>query len=272
MSLDTDEFEYVSTLLRQQSGMVLEAGKEYLVETRLGPIAKQAGHSTVNELIKQLRRSPANSLHTSVVEALTTNETQFFRDIHPFEALRTNILPALIEKRSTTRRLDIWCAAASTGQEPYSLAMLMDDAFPQLSSWSVRCLASDISEEALTRAREGLYRQLEINRGLPEPMLKKYFVKQGANWQISDQLRRRIEYRNINLIAPWPSMPALDLIMMRNVLIYFNIETKQQILAKVRRVLKPDGYLFLGSAETTLNLDTDYKQVQIGRSVCYQLK
>jgi chemotaxis protein methyltransferase CheR len=272
MSLDAGDFDFVCALLRKQSGMELDTGKEYLVETRLAPVARQAGYASVTELISQLRRSPAHQLHTIVVEALTTNETQFFRDVHPFNALKTVILPDLLKKRSATRRLDIWCAAASTGQEPYSLAMLMADSFPDLASWNVRCLASDISDPALDRARRGSYRQLEINRGLPAPMLQKYFTQQDSDWRISDQLRRQIEFRHINLIMPWPAMPPMDLILMRNVLIYFGIETKQAILAKVRRVLKPDGYLLLGSAETTLNLDPDFKQVLFGRTVCYQLK
>jgi chemotaxis protein methyltransferase CheR len=272
MSLEAGDFDYVCTLLRQQSGMVLEAGKEYLVETRLKPVAKQAGFASLTDLISQLRDRPLNQLHVSVVEALTTNETQFFRDIHPFEALQSSILPELFRKRAATRQLNVWCAAASTGQEPYSLAMLLADSFPDRASWHVRCLASDLSEEALARARQGCYRQLEVNRGLPPRLLTKYFSEQGADWQLAEQILRRVEFRNINLVAAWPVLPQMDLILMRNVLIYFNVETKKAILRKVRKVLKPDGYLFLGSAETTLNLDTAFEQVQFNKTVCYQLK
>jgi chemotaxis protein methyltransferase CheR len=272
MSLDAGDFDYVCTLLRKQSGVALEAGKEYLVETRLPPVAKQAGYASLAELITRLRSGPRDHLHVKVVEALMTNETQFFRDIHPFHALKTTILPELFQKRSATRQLNVWSAAASIGQEPYSVAMLLADSFPDLAGWNVRCIASDISDAALARARQGCYRELEVNRGLPAPLLAKYFCKQGAEWQIAKQIRRRVEFRNINLVSAWPSLPQMDIIMMRNVLIYFDVETKKAILGKVRTLLKPDGYLFLGSAETTLALDTAFEQVQFDKAVCYQLK
>jgi chemotaxis protein methyltransferase CheR len=272
MSLDTGDFDYVCTLLRKQSGIGLDAGKEYLVETRLQPVAKQAGYASLAELITRLRSGPLNHLHVRVVEALMTNETQFFRDIHPFNALKTLILPELFQKRSAIRQLNVWCAAASTGQEPYSVAMLLADSFPNLAGWNVRCIASDISDGSLARARQGSYRQLEVKRGLPVPLLEKYFCKHGAKWQIAEQIRRRVEFRNINLVSAWPSLPQMDIIMMRNVLIYLDVETKKAILGKVRTLLKPDGYLFLGSAETTLNLDTAFDQVRFDKSICYQLK
>jgi chemotaxis protein methyltransferase CheR len=272
MSLDAGDFDYIRTLLRKQSGMVLEAGKEYLVETRLKPIAKQAGYASLTDLISQLRSRALNDLHVKVVEALTTNETQFFRDIHPFHALKTAILPELINTRAAVRRLNLWCAAASTGQEPYSVAMLLAESFPNLASWNVQCIASDISDEVLERARQGYYRQLEVNRGLPAPLLVKYFHRQGTQWQIAEQIRRRVEFRNINLVLDWPALPRMDIVFMRNVLIYFDVETKKGILGKVREILRPDGYLFLGSAETTINLDTAFEKVQIDKTVCYRLR
>jgi chemotaxis protein methyltransferase CheR len=272
MSLDAGDFEYVRALLRKKSGMVLEAGKEYLVETRLRPVAKQSGYASLADLIAQLRGRPLNDLHLRVVEALMTNETQFFRDIHPFDALKTAILPELIDKRTAVRQLNLWCAAASTGQEPYSLVMLIAESFPDLAAWDVRCIASDISDEILSRARQGSYRQLEVNRGLPAPLLGKYFCKQGTQWQIAEQIRSRVEFRNINLVMAWPSLPLMDIILLRNVLIYFDVETKTAILGKVRQLLKPDGYLVLGSSETTINLDTAFERVQFDKTVCYQLR
>jgi chemotaxis protein methyltransferase CheR len=272
MSLDTGDFQYVCALLRDQTGIVLQAGKEYLVETRLKPVAKQAGYDSLAELIAQLKRRPQQTLHAKVVEALMTNETQFFRDVHPFNALKTTILPELISKRASLRQLNLWCAAASTGQEPYSVAMLIDESFPQLNAWNVQCIASDISEEVLQRARQGSYRQLELDRGLPPTYLNKYFQPRGARWQISERMRRRIDFRNINLISAWPALPQMDIILMRNVLIYFSAETKMAILAKVQKLLKPDGYLFLGSAETTINLDPAFVQVPLADTVCYRLR
>ncbi len=213
-----------------------------------------------------------DDLRTKVVEALVTNETQFFRDIHPFHALETQILPRLIKKRMADRQLNLWCAASSTGQEPYSLAMLMAESFPQLASWNVRCIASDISDEVLERARQGNFRTVEVNRGLPEPLLEKYFRPEGKDWLIAESIRRQVEFRRINLIQAWPSLPPMDVVLMRNVLIYFDAETKQAILGKVRKLLRPDGYLLLGTTETTLNLDPEFCQVQFGRTACYQLR
>ena len=272
MSLASEDFDYVRLLLREQAGIRLDPGKEYLVETRLLPVAKQAGYASLSELIRNLRGRPLQRLHRQVVEALMTNETQFFRDVHPFEALKTTILPELIQNRSAMRQLNVWCAAASTGQEPYSLAMLMADSFPEVANWNVQCLASDLSEEVLARARQGCYRPIEVSRGLPALMLMKYFRKEGTGWQIAEQVRRQVEFRNINLVIDWPPLPRMDIIFMRNVLIYMDTETKKTILARVRQLLKPDGYLFLGSTETTINLDSEFRQVPVQSTVCYQLR
>ena len=272
MSIDAHDFAYVRTLLRDQSGMTLEPGKEYLVETRLTPVAQQAGLASVHDLITRLRRHAPNALHRKVVEALLIHETQFFRDVHPFNTLKTAILPELIARRATARRLNLWCAAASSGQEPYSVAMLLGEHFPQLATWDVQLIASDISDTVLELAQQGYYSQLEVNRGLPAPLLVKYFHQQGTKWQISAQIRRRVEFRHINLIQAWSLLPPMDIILLRNVLIYCDVETKKTILKKVRQLLQPDGYLFLGGAETTLNLDEGFTTVQFERTVCYQLR
>ena len=269
MTIDKQDFEFVRDLLRQRSGVALDSGKGYLVEARLTPVAEKAGFASIRDLVSQLRQGDTDSLHAKVVEALTTNETLFFRDVHPFHALSGSILPELIEKRSAQRRLNVWCAAAASGQEPYSLAMVLAEHFPQLASWNVRLIASDISDAVLERAARGTYSQLEINRGLPALMLVKYFRQEGGDWQISDEIRRRVEFRNINLSEEWPPLPPMDVVFMRNVLIYFNLEIKRVILGKVRQILRPDGYLFLGSAETTINIDPEFKRVEFDRTVVY---
>jgi len=271
-SLSKNDFEYVRDLVFKRAAIVLEAGKEYLVESRLAPLARKEKYSTLDELMAKLRSQPFNGLHWKVVEAMTTNETSFFRDGHPFEALKKSVLPELLAKREGERKLHIWCAASSSGQEPYTVAMVMREHFPMLAGWTVRFASSDISSEMLVRAQEGRYSQLEINRGLPAALLVKYFQKQGMEWQIKDELRRMIEFQQVNLAEAWPAWPPMDIIFMRNVMIYFGVETKKAILGKIRRLLRPDGYLFLGGAETTLNLDDAFERVELEKSGCYRLR
>jgi chemotaxis protein methyltransferase CheR len=266
------EFDFVRRLLYERAAIVLEPGKEYLAESRLLPLVRESGFRTLGELISRLRSEQSNGLHQKVVEAMTTNETSFFRDSHPFEALRRSVIPDLITKRAAERRLHIWCAACSTGQEPYCIAMLLREYFPGLSAWSLRLVASDISREILDRARSGCYSQLEVNRGLPASLLVKYFAREGTNWRIRADLRRMIDFREVNLAAPLPGLPPMDIVFLRNVLIYFDVETKKAILGKVRRLMRPDGYLFLGGAETTLNLDPAFERVPLEDSACYRLR
>ncbi|GET40439.1 MCP methyltransferase, CheR-type [Microseira wollei NIES-4236] len=201
-----------------------------------------------------------------------TNETFLFRDEHPFQALKIHILPELLKQRQIEGNLNIWCAACSRGQEPYSIAMLMREHFSNLSSWNVQIIASDISTAMLEKARAGRYGQHEINRGLPATLLQKYFQPFGNEWQLKEEIRRIVEFRQINLTSTFPPLSPMDIIFMRNVLIYFDIETKRCILSRVRRVLKPDGYLFLGGGETTINLDDAFEPVQFGKAVCYKLR
>jgi len=272
MPISASEFEYVCDLVRQRSAIVLEPGKEYLVEARLIAVAYQKGFSSVQDLVARLRAQPFNGLHQRVVEAMATNETAFFRDVHPFEALKQAVLPELLAKRAAERTLHLWSSACSSGQEPYSIAMLVREHFPTLANWTLRFLASDISSDVLWRAGEGRYSQLEVNRGLPAALLQKYFREQGREWQISADVRRLVEFRQINLAEPWPALPTMDIIFMRNVLIYFDVETRKAILGKVRRLLKADGYLFLGSAETTLNLDDAFAPLPFDKAACYRLR
>ena len=230
------------------------------------------GLGTIDELLHKLRGEPHGAISTRVVEALTTNETSFFRDVHPFEALRTQLVPELLKKRATEKTLNLWCAASSSGQEPYTIAMVLKDGFPELATWRVRFLATDISQEMLRRSREGVYSQLEVNRGLPAKYLVKYFDKRGADWQIKKELRDSIEFSELNLARPFPAMPLLDIVFIRNVLIYFNQETKRDILRRVRRVLAPDGALFVGSSESPVHFDDGFDPVTFEKSVYFRMR
>ena len=271
MAITRSDFDFIRDLVHGKAGIVLESGKEYLVESRLLPLARKEGFGSLKDLVVKLRLGPANGLHYRVVEAMTTNETTFFRDHKPFELLRTKVLPEVVSRRSAARSISLWCAACSSGQEPYSIAMLLREHFGFLATWRVDLIASDISREMLERTRQGRYSQLEVNRGLPAAYLVKYFRKEGAEWHVRDDLRQMLSLREINLADRWPMLPQMDIIFMRNVLIYFSVESKKEILARVRRSLRADGYLFLGGAETTLNLDDNFEAVS-GLSTCYRLK
>lgn len=271
MPISSADFDYVAQLARTQAAIILERGKEYLVETRLGTLALQEGFASAEALIRQMRAdNRINGLHHKVIDALTTNETFFFRDFHPFEALRRQILPGIIEKRAAARKLSIWSAACSTGQEPFSLAMLLREHFPQLRDWTISILATDLSPTVLKVAAEARYSQFEVNRGLPAIYLVKYFTQRQDRWCLKDDLRNMVEFRPMNLVQPWPLMPTFDLVLIRNVMIYFDIETKKSILRKIRGCLLPHGFLFLGTAETTINLDPAYQPVSFDKTVVYR--
>jgi len=272
MSISASEFDYVRRLVLDQSAIVLEDDKHYLVESRLLPLARREGFDSIASLVAWLGPRKFDGLQRKVVEAMTTNETSFFRDFHPFEALRKSILPELMTKRAYAKELNFWSAACSSGQEPYSLAMVLQEYFPSLADWSVRIVATELSADMLARAREGLYSQLEVNRGLPAMLLVKHFRQRGTDWQIREDLRRRVEFQILNLAEAWPLLPPMDIVLMRNVLIYFGLDTKKKILGRVRQLLKPDGFLFLGGAETTFNLDDAFERVQFDRTICYRVR
>jgi chemotaxis protein methyltransferase CheR len=264
------EFDFLRGLIRERSAIVLEPGKEYLVESRLGPLLRQRGFPSAVELVAALRAAPRGELARVVVEAMTTNETSFFRDVHPFETLRTTILPELLVARALERKLRIWSNACSSGQEAYSIAMLLAEHFPQLRDWDVSILATDLSRDMVHRTQEGTYGQLEVNRGLPASHLAKYFIRCGTHWQVKPDLRRLVQAREMNLAEPWPPLVRFDVIMLRNVLIYFDLETKRAILRRARQVLRPDGVLFLGSAETTVMVDDAWERLTGGSWVAYR--
>jgi len=266
------DFEFIRRFVLQHSAIVLDETKEYLVTSRLEPLAKREVSGSIDELVRRLRTKAWGDLHAQVVEAMTTNETSFFRDGGPFEALRRQILPAIIKRAESTRQLDIWSAASSSGQEAFSIGMLLDHHFPALASWRVQILGTDLASSMVQRARAGVFKQLEVNRGLPAPMLIKYFEREGIDWKIKDVIRRRTTFQQMSLTEPWTSVPKMDVVFLRNVLIYFDVSTKRQILERVRRVLRPDGALFLGSGETTLNLDDHFQPVQFEKTIYYQLK
>ncbi len=272
MGVSTTDFEYLRQLVHDHSAVVLSADKTYLADLYLQPIAESAGFTSITDLVTYLRTVPFNSLHLQTIEALVTNETSFFRDTHPFEALKQYVLPELIKKRAIERSLNIWCAACSNGQEPYSIAILIHEYFPMLANWSIKLIASDFSTKVLARAREGHYNKLEINRGLPKSLRDKYFQKLDSGWQIKDEIRQMIDFREFNLVQSWSSLPEFDVIFLRNVLIYFDIATKKALLKKVKQQLRPDSYLFLGSGETTINLDESFERVSFNKAICYRLR
>lgn len=269
--MSPQSFSYICDLVRTRSAIVLEAGKEYLVESRLLPFARTAGFDSIDSLATELARTTFGAMHRNVIEAMTTNETSFYRDIHPFDALRETVIPEILARKASERTLNFWCAASSTGQEPYSVVMLLKEHFPVLRDWKVNFLATDLSTAMLARARNGRFSQLEVNRGLPAPLLLKYFTKVGLDWQVKDELRGMIEFHELNLIERWPAMPKADIVFMRNVLIYFDVETKRKILANVRGVMDPLGYLMLGSAETTMAIDDSFERTPVGRGVTYRI-
>jgi chemotaxis protein methyltransferase CheR len=260
MSLAQEDFDFFRGYLRERSAIALEAGKEYLVETRLLPVARKEGLETVEALIRKLRAEPHGALQLSVVEALTTNETSFFRDWKPFEALRSKLIPEAVARRSAERRLDVWSAACSTGQEACSVAMLVREHFPMLATWDIQLHCTDLSQEMVARTRAGRFTQLEVNRGLPAALLVKYFRQDGDEWVIADELRKRLRVSQLNLAGAWPPLPQMDVILLRNVLIYFDLPTRKAILEKVRRQMQSGSVLFLGSAETTLGIHDGFKR------------
>ncbi|GIJ48693.1 chemotaxis protein CheR [Virgisporangium aliadipatigenens] len=270
MTLTAQEFAFISSLVRRDAAIVLEPGKEYLVEARLMPLARQTGASTVSEFVLRAQQRPEPDVHRRIVDALTTNETSFFRDGEPFTAMTSMVLPELLERRAAARHLRIWSAACSSGQEPYTLAMQMQDNLP--AGWTYEILGTDISTEMLARAEAGQYTQLEVNRGLPAASLVRHFERVGAHWRVSPQLRRNVSFRRLNLAAPLPPLPSFDVVFLRNVLIYFDVETKRSVLQRVSAALKPDGWLFLGSAETTIGIDDRFERVVTGRTSAYRLK
>lgn len=256
--LSDAEFEFVRTLVHEESGMTIDPGKKYLAESRLASLARRLGFESDRALLARTNASGDSQLRQCIVEAMTIHETSFFRDLSAFNALRENVLPRLIDARKSERRLRIWSAACSSGQEPYSLAMMIHEHFPELLEWDCRIVASDFSSDILERAAAGRFSQVEVNRGLPVHCLVRFFRQVGHEWQIESAVRDLIEFRHLNLAAAWPGLESFDLVLLRNVMIYFDIDARRGILKKVRNQLRTDGYLVLGGTETTLYIDDEF--------------
>jgi chemotaxis protein methyltransferase CheR len=264
VTLTPDAFDFVADLVRRESAIVLEAGKEYLVEARLQPLARAAGLPDVTAYVTHVRTAGGFTDRAAVVEALTTNETSWFRDREPFDVLVNRVLPELMARTDVRRKITVWSAACSSGQEAYSIAMLMaEHVLPR--GWQVEIVATDLAPSMVERTREGRYSQLEVGRGLPAPMMVKHFQRVGTQWQVSDQLRSMVRAQTLNLAAPFPPLPVFDLVFLRNVLIYFDGPTKQAVLGRVHQVTSRQGYLFLGGAETTLGIDDRWARTPVGR-------
>jgi len=270
MTLSQAEFAFVSTLVRKEASIVLAPGKEYLVEARLIPVARAVGSANVNEFLAELQRRPDPAHQRKIIDALTTNETSWFRDREPFAALTDVVLPELVKSRSATRKIRIWSAASSSGQEAYSLAITLQENLPP--GWSYEIMGTDISTEMVKRAETAEYSQVEVNRGLPASQLVQYFERAGAHWRVTSQLRKNVSFRLMNLTAPLPAMQPFDVIFLRNVLIYFDVATKRTVLQNAAKLLRPDGWLFLGAAETTIGIDDNYERVAAGRTSAYRVR
>ena len=253
------DFDYLRKMLRERSGLVLSAEKQYLAESRLLPVARKNGLSNLTELVAKLKAPVGAPLGVEVIEAMTTNESFFFRDKVPFEHFRAVIMPALMEARAREKRIRIWCAAAATGQEPYSLAMSLKGIGPALAGWRIEIVATDLSNEVLDKAKAGIYSQFEVQRGLPIQQLVKFFSQVGESWQIAKEIRAMVKFRSLNLLADFSALGTFDLVFCRNVLIYFDQETKIGVLNRIARQMPADGFLVLGAAETVIGLTAAFK-------------
>ncbi len=262
------DFDVYSELLKKQSGLVLTEDKVYLLESRLNPVAKKWGYNSLETMTIALQGVPDKKLVVDIVEAMTTNETSFFRDTRPFDMFRDHLLTYMKEARANKRKLRIWCAAASSGQEPYTIAMILKEATTQYPGWSFEIMATDISHEILDQAREGLYSQFEVQRGLPIQLLMKYFTQvDSQKWKINDEIRNMVNYNYFNLLSPMNALGTFDIIFCRNVLIYFDEATKGKVLGEMARHIELDGFLMLGGAETVMGITDQFIAVPDKRGV-----
>jgi chemotaxis protein methyltransferase CheR len=265
--MKVDDFELLAKTVYEQSGLVVSADKAYLLESRLGPVARRYGVKTIEELVAMMRQRRDPTVVKAVTEAMTTNETLFFRDTKPFEQFRRLVLPELLAARSAKRHLRIWSAASSSGQEPYSLAMILREEAALLAGWRIEIIGTDISQEIIERARKGIYSQFEVQRGLPIQMLMKYFKPVEDRWQLTQEIRDMVQYREFNLLHDTRSLGVFDVVFCRNVLIYFDQATKGQVLARIAQVMHPDGMLYLGGAETVLGISDRFEPLPSERGL-----
>ncbi|MFA4995492.1 MAG: protein-glutamate O-methyltransferase CheR [Bdellovibrionales bacterium] len=255
-----DDFELFSMIVKQRSGLVLTPEKAYLLESRLFPVARKHSIKSLEDMALSVRAKRDEALMADITEAMTTNESFFFRDLKPFTLFQKNLLPRLLDSRASKKQIRIWSAAASSGQEAYSLAMLCVEAAAKLQGWKVEIIGTDISREMIARAKTGIYSQFEVQRGLPVTHLVKYFQQiAGDKWQIKDNIRQMVDFREGNLLTDFGVSGSFDIIYCRNVLIYFDIPTKTRVLSTISQILHPDGFLILGGAETVLGISDKFK-------------
>jgi chemotaxis protein methyltransferase CheR len=252
------DYEYLRKLLKDHSGLDLSADKQYLIESRLLPLSRKVGLSGIGELVQKMKGGSASTI-TQVVEAMTTNETFFFRDRVPFDHFRNSIVPEILQARASRKSIRIWCAAGSTGQEPYSLAMCLKEMGATLAGWRVEILATDLSQEVLEKSKAGIYSQFEVQRGLPIQMLVKYFKQTGELWQINADIRAMVQHRQLNLLHNFFQLGLFDVVFCRNVLIYFDQDTKINIFNHLAKATEPDGFLVLGASESVVGLTDVFK-------------
>jgi chemotaxis protein methyltransferase CheR len=269
MTLTASAFDWVCATVRDDAAIVLGAGKEYLVESRLAPLARAAGRPDVVSYIEEVRIGANRTARDRLVEALTTNETSWFRDGGPFTALENEIVPQLRRDRAAVKTVNVWSAACSTGQEPYSVAMILHDTLGA-QGWQCGITATDLSPSVIAQAQRGTYSQVEMNRGLPASMLAPHFRREAMRWVVNENLRRMITFKQLNLARPFPPIGQFDIIFLRNVLIYFSVDTRREVLRRARAVCKPDGYLVLGGAETTLGVDDSWTRTVMGTTSVYR--
>jgi chemotaxis protein methyltransferase CheR len=260
-------FDTLRIYLYRASGISLDAEKTYLAESRLQPLMQRLGIADLEALVSRLVAGFEPDLTREVIDAMTTNETFFFRDRTPFDNFRKVVLPALLEARKDIGRIRIWCAACSTGQEPYSLSMVLDEEAQRLTGWEIEIVATDLSHSVIANAREGLYSQFEVQRGLPIAQLLRYFRQEGDRWRINEVLRARIRFEQFNLLSDYAELGRFDVIFCRNVLIYFDVPTKRAVLEKMARIMPADGYLFMGAAETVIGLTDAFVPHEEHRSI-----
>ena len=252
------DYEYLRKLLKDHSGLDLSADKQYLIESRLLPLSRKCGIAGISELVQKMKGGAA-TIVSQVVEAMTTNETFFFRDKVPFDHFRNSIMPELLKTRAARKSIRIWCAAGSTGQEPYSLAMSLKEMSAALAGWRVEIIATDLSQEVLEKSKSGMYSQFEVQRGLPIQLLVKHFKQNGEFWQINADIRAMVQHRQLNLLHDFSQLGTFDVIFCRNVLIYFDQDTKINIFGRLARAMEADGFLVLGAAETVVGLTDVFK-------------
>ena len=269
-ALSATDVEAIRRVVHERTGITLGDDKEYLITARLRPVVVASGLGSLGELVDRLRTDRPPALVGMVVDALVINETSFFRDVHPFVGLKDHVLPDLIERRRRDRMLTIWCAAASSGQEPYTIAMILADQFPELAGWTIRLLATDVSSTMVARGRRGRFTGVEVARGLPPVLRRRHLAPAGDEWQVSPALRRAVQFEQHNLAGPWDVIPRCDIVFLRNVLIYCDPAVTRRVLLKARGRLAEDGYLALGGAETTVGTDTPFRRVTLGRSAWYR--